>query len=159
MVLAAANQDMQNYKSVTVVVNEKWYFPATNTPLIVTTTVYKYFEHLVSAGNIGTFDVMRWNRREWTAGSRLKTGILGSIPSDCQLFTFLYVPLLTSNMSLVDNNSQWLHTHCSTWSFLHSLRAAPSMVHPRSPIAFARRLCKETQYSVTAMYTLKHTDW
>ena len=95
-------------KSVRMVLDKEWYFPATNNPLVVTTTVYKNFKHLVSAGNKGTFDVLRWNRRKWTAGSQLKPGVLGSVPSDCQIFTFLYVPLITWNMSLVYNNSQWL---------------------------------------------------
>ena len=36
---------------------------------------------------------------QWSELWQLKPGVLGSIPSDCQLFTFLYCALLPSNSS------------------------------------------------------------
>ena len=144
-------------KSVRMVVDKKWYFPATNNPLVVTTTVYKYFKHLVSAGNKGTFDVLRWNRRKWTAGSQLKPGVLGSVPSDCQIFTFLYVPLITWNMSLVYNNSQWLTVALEvpcTAQGLHQVRCTRD-----HQSGYWIGCVKKHNVAVTTMYTLKHIDW
>ena len=133
------------------------YFPATNNPLIVTTTVYKYFKRFVSAGNKGTFDAIRWNRIKWTAGSQLKPGVLGSVPSDCQIFTFLYVPLITWNMSLVYNNSQWLtlalEVPCTAQG-LHQL------LHNHCRLLNSIVGCvKKHNIAVATMYTLKHIDW